>query len=445
MRNLRIVSTGMLVAILLVASSAQAASFQSFLKIDGVTGSSANFNHKGEFDLITASFLNSKTGGKVNPDTLIVALKIEVATGKFLELVASGNHMKSAVLTLVDKNGHYTKYTLSDVVLEQYRLVGTAAAQQQSLALHFQKIAETNGDEAKAEKSMVAKKKVLELSNPVPVLASITPNSKNAGDDGFTLKLNGSHFIAGSRVLFNGAARATVFASPTALSATIPASDLLEATTSALFMVSNPEPGGGISSAVKFAVVAKEIEDEGEDDQQAEEQLDLQEGKQLDEQKSKKLEPILQQLRQLLQDQVEGDLLPQEDNNRVQANNQEEENTRNLVQQRQAVRSPHEGVQSDNSPAAASAAPTPAASPEDVPPPAQSVLRLRGVSLPTSEVDQSAVTPAGTLSPAVDLSPVVPIRSPIRLNQRLRILDQSGTFARQLMPVLLQLQNWLRQ
>ncbi|MBG6078266.1 N,N-dimethylformamidase beta subunit family domain-containing protein, partial [Polaromonas sp. CG_9.11] len=46
-------------------------------------------------------------------------------------------------------------------------------------------------------------------SNPVPVLSSLSPTSTAAGSAGFALTVNGSNFVAGSRVYWNGAERPT--------------------------------------------------------------------------------------------------------------------------------------------------------------------------------------------------------------------------------------------
>lgn len=90
-------------------------------------------------------------------------------------------------------------------------------------------------------------------SNPVPTTTSISPTSKNIGDAGFTLTVNGTNFIATSVVNFAGSARTTTYVSATQLTATILISDL---TTGGTFniTVTNPTPGGGISNAQSFIV-----------------------------------------------------------------------------------------------------------------------------------------------------------------------------------------------
>ncbi len=90
-------------------------------------------------------------------------------------------------------------------------------------------------------------------SNPVPATTSISPASKYVGDATFTMTVNGTNFVSGSVVQFNGSARTTTYVSATQLTATIPASDLtvLGAFPIAVF---NPAPGGGTSNAQTFTV-----------------------------------------------------------------------------------------------------------------------------------------------------------------------------------------------
>ncbi len=89
--------------------------------------------------------------------------------------------------------------------------------------------------------------------NPVPVLSSISPNTKQAGSSGFTLTLNGSNFVTGSSVLFNNSQVSTTWVDSTHLSASIPANATQTPGTYPV-MVTNPVPGGGTSETVQFTV-----------------------------------------------------------------------------------------------------------------------------------------------------------------------------------------------
>jgi hypothetical protein len=62
-----------------------------------------------------------------------------------------------------------------------------------------------------------------------PVITSLNPNTAQAGGAGFTLIVNGANFDGTASVRWNGSARATTFVNATAVTATIPASDIAAA------------------------------------------------------------------------------------------------------------------------------------------------------------------------------------------------------------------------
>lgn len=95
----------------------------------------------------------------------------------------------------------------------------------------------------------------LAVNHPLPVLASITPNSAIAGQtSSVTLACSGSGFTTSSTVRLGGVALATVFGSATQLSATIPATLLTNVSTPGV-VVQNPTPGGGISVSQPFSIL----------------------------------------------------------------------------------------------------------------------------------------------------------------------------------------------
>lgn len=96
---------------------------------------------------------------------------------------------------------------------------------------------------------------IFTVNNPVPVTTSISPTSKTVGDPGFTLTVNGSNFVSGSIVQFQGSNRTTTFVNSGQITATIPASDLATVGTFNI-TVFNPTPGGGTSGAQTFTVTA---------------------------------------------------------------------------------------------------------------------------------------------------------------------------------------------
>jgi uncharacterized protein (TIGR03437 family) len=89
--------------------------------------------------------------------------------------------------------------------------------------------------------------------NPVPTLASLSPANASAGGAGFTLTVNGSNFVNGATVLWNGANRTTTFVSAAQLTALIAAADIASAGSASLSVI-NPAPGGGTSNALTFTI-----------------------------------------------------------------------------------------------------------------------------------------------------------------------------------------------
>ena len=90
-------------------------------------------------------------------------------------------------------------------------------------------------------------------SNPVPAIAGLSPASVAAGSSTFTLTVNGTGFVPGSVVQWNGSSRTTAYVSPTQLTASIIASDVASAG-AATVTVWNPAPGGGTSAGTSFTI-----------------------------------------------------------------------------------------------------------------------------------------------------------------------------------------------
>ena len=86
-----------------------------------------------------------------------------------------------------------------------------------------------------------------------PAISSLVPATANAGGPAFTLTVNGSNFVSGSTVRWNGASRPTTFVSSTRLTAAIAAADIASAGTA---QVSVANPGGATSGASAFTVSA---------------------------------------------------------------------------------------------------------------------------------------------------------------------------------------------
>src|SRR5262249_57415613 len=85
----------------------------------------------------------------------------------------------------------------------------------------------------------------------VPSRSGLSPGSASAGSPVFTLTVNGTNFISGSAVQWNGSSRNTSFVSSTQLQAAITSADIASQG-SAQVTVLNPAPGGGTSNALEI-------------------------------------------------------------------------------------------------------------------------------------------------------------------------------------------------
>ena len=89
---------------------------------------------------------------------------------------------------------------------------------------------------------------ILALTSPVPQINQpLGPNATTPGGQGFTLKVNGTGFVSGSSVTWNGSPRATSFISSTKLTALITAEDVESPGTAWVTVVN-----GNASSNVAF-------------------------------------------------------------------------------------------------------------------------------------------------------------------------------------------------
>jgi hypothetical protein len=91
-------------------------------------------------------------------------------------------------------------------------------------------------------------------SNPTPfVNQPLIPAIAKPGSKGFTLILNGTGFVSGAVVNWNGTRRSTRFVSSSKLKATIDVVDVAKAGTASVTVV-NPPPGGGTSNLIYFPI-----------------------------------------------------------------------------------------------------------------------------------------------------------------------------------------------
>ncbi len=88
-----------------------------------------------------------------------------------------------------------------------------------------------------------------------PVIASLSPNAATAGGPAFTLTVNGSGFVSGAVVQWNGSALATSFVSATQLTAQVPASLIAAAGTAHVTVLEN----GVTSASATFTISAGQV------------------------------------------------------------------------------------------------------------------------------------------------------------------------------------------
>jgi len=94
--------------------------------------------------------------------------------------------------------------------------------------------------------------------NPIPLLnLPLLPDAAAPGGAGFTLTVNGTGFLSGATVNFNGTALATTFVNGSRLTAVVPAANIASAGTVSITVL-NPLPGGVPSNPLSFSIAAPE-------------------------------------------------------------------------------------------------------------------------------------------------------------------------------------------
>lgn len=113
-----------------------------YLKIDGIDGESHDSKHKGEIDLESWSWGCTQSGssaggggggaGKISMQDFHFVMKVNKATPKLILACASGQHIKSAILTCRKAGGQqeeFLKYTFSDVLISSYQTGGSGGSE----------------------------------------------------------------------------------------------------------------------------------------------------------------------------------------------------------------------------------------------------------------------------------------------------------------------------
>lgn len=136
-----------------------------FLKLDGISGESADSKHKGEIDIESFSFGVHQTGtaavgggmgaGKASFNDLNIVKKADKSSPNLMLKCATGEHIASALLTVRKAGGQqqeYYKIKLTDILVSSFQNTGSGgdAIPIESLALNFSKIEfEYNEQDAK--------------------------------------------------------------------------------------------------------------------------------------------------------------------------------------------------------------------------------------------------------------------------------------------------------
>jgi len=94
------------------------------------------------------------------------------------------------------------------------------------------------------------------INNPNPVVTSTTPATTFAGGPAFLLTVDGTNFVQGAVISFDGLNLATTFVNANTLTATVPASSITALSTFSV-IVTNPAPtvGSGVSSIAFNTVI----------------------------------------------------------------------------------------------------------------------------------------------------------------------------------------------
>ena len=133
--------------------------FDGFIKIDGIEGESNDSKHKNEIEVLSYSFGVSQaitgtvsstgtfTGQRADLSPLSFTKQLDKSSPKLKVACASGEHVKSAVLTLCRAGGDkqpYMEYKLTDVLVSGVRAGGASHGEGgvpiEEVSLHYGKI-----------------------------------------------------------------------------------------------------------------------------------------------------------------------------------------------------------------------------------------------------------------------------------------------------------------
>lgn len=128
-----------------------------FLKLDGIDGESTDKGHKNEIEIESFSWGASNSGsaahgggggaGKVSMQDFSFTTRVSRASPQLFLACASGEHIKSALLTVRKAGGQqqdFLKVTMSDLLVSSYKAEGSSGADadvpMDQVSLNFAKI-----------------------------------------------------------------------------------------------------------------------------------------------------------------------------------------------------------------------------------------------------------------------------------------------------------------
>lgn len=157
MKQRWVIATLMVAALVITAGVAYQAAAECFLKVDGIQGESQDAKHKDEIQVLSWSWGETLTGtsayggggaGRANFKDIIFTARISKASPKLFSTSASGQHIKSAVLTCRNPGKaqlEFLKITLTDVIVSSYLsgysgLVGGADLPSDQFSFNYSKV-----------------------------------------------------------------------------------------------------------------------------------------------------------------------------------------------------------------------------------------------------------------------------------------------------------------
>ena len=136
--------------------AAEGSLFDCFLKLDGIDGEASDSKHKGEIEISTFSFGAAQSGshafgtgggvGKVQLQDFHFLTRVNKSSPKLFKACASGQHIKSALLTCRKAGGdqqEYLKIKFTDLLVSSYQSNGTTRGEvhpMDQVTLNFAKI-----------------------------------------------------------------------------------------------------------------------------------------------------------------------------------------------------------------------------------------------------------------------------------------------------------------